>query len=251
MKKKVGKNMKSVIRTLVVDDERYSREELIHLLKQHPSIEIIGEGESGEQAIVQAMKLQPDVLFLDVEMPIMNGMDAAKAIQGLKNVPEIVFATAYPQFGVEAFRLDAVDYLLKPYDENQLAETVSRLEKRCLKVEENKPVKNAGRLAVEVKGEILYIHPHDIIYISREEKVSKIVTVEHEYEVKTTIKELEERLREFPFFRIHKSYLVHLNYVLRLSPWFNGAYQLELKGRDEMLSVSRTYAKAFRAAMEL
>ncbi|MGM9954934.1 MAG: LytR/AlgR family response regulator transcription factor [Peribacillus sp.] len=243
--------MKSVIRTLVIDDERYSREELIHLLKQHPSIDIIGEGESGEQAIVLAMQLQPDVIFLDVEMPLMNGMEAAKALQELKNVPRIVFATAYPQFGVEAFRVDAVDYLLKPYDEEQLAETVSRLEKLFLKKEENRPVKSAGRLAVEVEGEILYIHPHDILYISREEKVSKIVTVDHEYEVKTTMKELEERLHEFPFFRIHKSYLVHLNYVLRLTPWFNGAYQLELKGRDEMLSVSRTYAKAFRAALEL
>ena len=249
--KKVGKNMKSVIRTLVIDDERYSREELIHLLKQHPSIDIIGEGESGEQAIVLAMQLQPDVIFLDVEMPLMNGMEAAKALQELKNVPRIVFATAYPQFGVEAFRVDAVDYLLKPYDEEQLAETVSRLEKLFLKKEENRPVKSAGRLAVEVEGEILYVHPHDIMYISREEKVSKIVTVDHEYEVKTTMKELEERLHEFPFFRIHKSYLVHLNYVLRLTPWFNGAYQLELKGRDEMLSVSRTYAKAFRAALEL
>ncbi|MFJ7829505.1 LytR/AlgR family response regulator transcription factor [Peribacillus sp. NPDC046944] len=243
--------MKSVIRTLVIDDERYSREELIHLLKQHPSIDIIGEGESGEQAIVLAMQLQPDVIFLDVEMPLMNGMEAAKALQELKNVPRIVFATAYPQFGVEAFRVDAVDYLLKPYDEEQLAETVSRLEKLFLKKEENRPVKSAGRLAVEVEGEILYVHPHDIMYISREEKVSKIVTVDHEYEVKTTMKELEERLHEFPFFRIHKSYLVHLNYVLRLTPWFNGAYQLELKGRDEMLSVSRTYAKAFRAALEL
>ncbi|MFJ7637933.1 MULTISPECIES: LytR/AlgR family response regulator transcription factor [unclassified Peribacillus] len=243
--------MKSVIRTLVIDDERYSREELIHLLKQHPSIDIIGEGESGEQAIVLAMQLQPDVIFLDVEMPLMNGMEAAKALQELKNVPRIVFATAYPQFGVEAFRVDAVDYLLKPYDEEQLAETVSRLEKLFLKKEENRPVKSAGRLAVEVEGEILYVHPHDILYISREEKVSKIVTVDHEYEVKTTMKELEERLHEFPFFRIHKSYLVHMNYVLRLTPWFNGAYQLELKGRDEMLSVSRTYAKAFRAALEL
>ncbi|WP_407407792.1 LytR/AlgR family response regulator transcription factor [Peribacillus sp.] len=243
--------MKSVIRTLVIDDERYSREELIHLLKQHPSIDIIGEGESGEQAIVLAMQLQPDVIFLDVEMPLMNGMEAAKALQELKNVPRIVFATAYPQFGVEAFRVDAVDYLLKPYDEEQLAETVSRLEKLFLKKEENRPVKSAGRLAVEVEGEILYVHPHDIMYISREEKVSKIVTVDHEYEVKTTMKELEERLHEFPFFRIHKSYLVHMNYVLRLTPWFNGAYQLELKGRDEMLSVSRTYAKAFRAALEL
>ena len=243
--------MKSVIRTLVIDDERYSREELIHLLKQHPSVDIIGEGESGEQAIVLAMQLQPDVIFLDVEMPLMNGMEAAKALQELKNVPRIVFATAYPQFGVEAFRVDAVDYLLKPYDEEQLAETVSRLEKLFLKKEENRPVKRAGRLAVEVEGEILYIHPHDIMYISREEKVSKIITVDREYEVKTTMKELEERLHEFPFFRIHKSYLVHLNYVLRLTPWFNGAYQLELKGRDEMLSVSRTYAKAFRAALEL
>ncbi|MGE7780476.1 LytR/AlgR family response regulator transcription factor [Peribacillus sp. NPDC097264] len=243
--------MKTVIRTLVIDDERYSREELIHLLKQYPSIDIIGEGESGEQAIVLAMQLQPDVIFLDVEMPLMNGMEAAKALQELKNVPRIVFATAYPQFGVEAFRVDAVDYLLKPYDDDQLAETISRLEKLFLQKEENRPVKSAGRLAVEVEGEILYIHPHDILYISREEKVSKIVTVDHEYEVKTTMKELEERLHEFPFFRIHKSYLVHLNYVLRLTPWFNGAYQLELKGRDEMLSVSRTYAKAFRAALEL
>ncbi|MGE7767300.1 LytR/AlgR family response regulator transcription factor [Peribacillus sp. NPDC096540] len=243
--------MNSVIRTLVVDDERYSREELIHLLKQYPSIEVIGEGESGEQAIVKTMQLQPDAIFLDIEMPIMNGMDAAKALLELKNVPKIVFATAYPQFGAEAFRLDAVDYLLKPYDEDQLAETIRRLEKLCLKQEEKKPVKSAGRLAVEVEGEILYLHPNDIIYISREDKLSKIFTTEHEYEVKTTIKELEERLKKFPFFRIHKSHLVHLNYVRRLTPWFNGAYQLELEGRDEMLSVSRNYAKAFRATLEL
>ncbi|MFP3509999.1 LytTR family DNA-binding domain-containing protein [Peribacillus sp. SIMBA_075] len=243
--------MNAAIRTLVIDDERYSREELIHLLKQHPSIDVIGEGESGEQAILKTMQMQPDAIFIDVEMPIMNGMDAAKALRELKNVPKLVFATAYPQFGVEAFRLDAVDYLLKPYDEDQLAETIRRLEKLCLKPEDNKPVKSAGRLAVEVEGEILYIHPNDIIYISREDKVSKIVTTEQEYEVKTTVKELEERLREFPFFRIHKSHLVHLDYVKRLTPWFNGAYQLELNGRDELLPVSRNYAKAFRATLEL
>lgn len=243
--------MNAAIRTLVIDDEHYSRKELIHLLKQHPSIDVIGEGESGEQAILKTMQMQPDVIFLDVEMPIMNGMDAAKALRELKNVPKIVFATAYPQFGVEAFRLDAVDYLLKPYDENQLAETISRLEKLFIKPENNKPVKSAGRLAVEVEGEIIYLHPNDIIYISREDKVSKIVTTVKEYEVKTTIKELEERLRKFPFFRIHKSHLVHLDYAKRLTPWFNGAYQLELNGRDELLPVSRNYAKDFRATLEL
>ena len=243
--------MKSVIRTLVVDDERYSREELIHLLKEHPSIEVIGEGESGEQAIVKAMQLQPDAIFLDVEMPVMNGMEAAKALGELKQVPKIVFATAYPQFGAEAFRIEAVDYLLKPYDEDQLADTVSRLEKLCLKQEETPNVKSAGRLAVEKDGEILYLHPGEVIYISREDKVSKIFTETQAYEVKTTIKELEERLKEFPFFRIHKSYLVNLDYVKRLTPWFNGAYQLELKGREELLAVSRNYAKSFRTTLEL
>ena len=243
--------MKASIRTLVVDDERYSREELIHLLKEHPSIEIIGEGETGEQAIMKAMQLEPDAIFLDAEMPVMGGMEAARAIRKLKKVPEIVFATAYPQFGAEAFRLDAVDYLLKPYDDGQLAETVARLEKRCLPAEEAKPVNTAGRLAVESEGEILYIHPNDIMYISREDKMSKVVTADREYEMKTAIKELEERLQAFPFFRIHKSYLVHLNYVQRLTPWFNGAYQLELKGRSEKLSVSRNYAKGLRAALEL
>ena len=224
---------------------------MIHLLKEHPSIEVIGEGESGEQAIVKAMQLQPDAIFLDVEMPVMNGMEAAKALGELKQVPKIVFATAYPQFGAEAFRIEAVDYLLKPYDEDQLADTVSRLEKLCLKQEETPNMKSAGRLAVEKDGEILYLHPGEVIYISREDKVSKIFTETQAYEVKTTIKELEERLKEFPFFRIHKSYLVNLDYVKRLTPWFNGAYQLELKGREELLAVSRNYAKSFRTTLEL
>jgi len=118
-----------IIRTLIVDDERYAREELAYLVGSFPGIEVVGEAESGESAILQALQLQPDVVFLDVEMPKMNGVEVAKSLMELKKVPLIIFATAYPQFAAEAFRLNALDYLLKPYDTEHLKQTISRIEK--------------------------------------------------------------------------------------------------------------------------
>ncbi|WP_077213626.1 LytR/AlgR family response regulator transcription factor [Bacillus dakarensis] len=242
--------MGKVMRILVVDDERYSREELIHLLNGYPSIQVVGEADSGEQAIIKAVKLQPDAVFLDIEMPRLNGLETAKSLMELKKVPKIVFATAYPQFGAEAFRYQAVDYLLKPFDEDQLSETVHRLNNLLLGVSFEKTA-SSGKLAIEEDGEIYYLDPNEIIYLSREEKVTKIVTTDKEYEVKTSLKDFEAKLHHYHFFRIHKSYLVHLDYVKRLTPWFNGAYQLEITGRNELLSVSRNYAKALRARLEI
>ncbi|WP_165999376.1 LytTR family DNA-binding domain-containing protein [Bacillus sp. Cs-700] len=236
---------------LIVDDERYSRKELVHLLSHCNSINVIGEADSGETAVIKALQLQPDVVFLDVEMPKMNGMEAAKALLALKKPPHIVFATAYPEFAAEAFRYEAVDYLLKPYDEELLHQTVQRLEKLMqVSPKEELPPKK-GKLSVELDGEIHYLDPNDILFIFRDEKVSRIVVKNGEYEVKMTLKELESRLSSFSFFRIHKGYLVNLHYVTRLTPWFNGAYQLELEGAREKLSVSRNYVKALRNELEL
>ncbi|MYL65228.1 response regulator [Bacillus hwajinpoensis] len=236
---------------LIVDDERYSRKELVHLLSHCNSINVIGEADSGETAMIKALQLQPDVVFLDVEMPKMNGMEAAKALLELKKPPHIVFATAYPEFAAEAFRYEAVDYLLKPYEEELLHQTVQRLEKLMqISTKEELPPKK-GKLSVELEGEIHYLDPNDILFIFRDEKVSRIVVKNGEYEVKMALKELESRLSSFSFFRIHKGYLVNLHYVTRLTPWFNGAYQLELEGAREKLSVSRNYVKALRTELEL
>ncbi|WP_404357841.1 LytTR family DNA-binding domain-containing protein [Cytobacillus firmus] len=243
--------MEKTIRALIADDERYSRDELKHLLEEFPAIQVIGEAESGETAVMKAIQLQPDVVFLDVEMPKMNGMEAAKSLHELKKVPLIIFATAYPQFAAEAFRYEATDYLLKPYDEEQLAQTIRRVEKLIGAKKENDIGKSAGKLAVEEDGEILYLEPREILYIGRDEKVSRIITRTGEHETKTPLKDLESRLFPFSFFRIHKSYLVNLEYVTRLTPWFNGAYQLEMEGREELLSVSRNYVKALRVRLEL
>lgn len=243
--------MEQPIKVLIVDDERYNRDELKHLLEAHASIQIIGEAESGEVAVMKAIQLQPDVVFLDVEMPRMNGMEAAKSLLELKKSPLLVFATAYPQFAAEAFRYEAIDYLLKPYDEDQIQETVLRMEKKLRSQKRMDQGKLAGKLAVEDNGEIFYIEPKVILYMYRDEKITKIIAQNGEFETKTPLKELESRLHSFPFFRIHKSYLVNLDYVTRLTPWFNGAYQLEMAGRKEMLSVSRNYVKSLRTRLEI
>jgi two-component system, LytTR family, response regulator LytT len=239
------------IKVLIVDDEPFSRVELIHLLETFSSIQIVGEAETGESAIMKALHLQPDVIFLDVEMPKMNGMTAAKALLELKKAPVIVFATAYPQFAAEAFRYDAVDYLLKPYDEEQLHETIQRIERKLISSNQKELAKPSGKLAVEVNGEIFYLEPKEILYMVRDDKLTKLITKNGEFDTKTSLKDLESRLLTYGFFRIHKSFLINLDYVTKLSPWFNGAYQLEVEGRKEMLSVSRNYVKALRARLEI
>nr|WP_218624855.1 LytTR family DNA-binding domain-containing protein [Sporosarcina sp. E16_3] len=239
------------IRTLIVDDERYAREELTYLLSKFPDVQVVGEAESGETAILKTVQLLPDVVFLDVEMPKMNGVEVAKVLVELKKVPLIIFATAYPQFAAEAFRINAIDYLLKPYDEGQLKQTIERIDKVVYPKEKVDAISNLGKLAVEKEGEIDYIYIKDILYMYRDEKVTKIITQKCDYEIKTSLKELESRLVSFSFFRIHKSYLVNLKYVSRLTPWFNGAYQLELEGRNEKLSVSRNYVKDLRQRLEM
>ena len=181
----------------------------------------------------------------------MNGMEVAKALIELKKAPLVVFATAYPQFAAEAFRYDAVDYLLKPYDEEQLKETIDRIEKKLTPPKGSEISKTAGKLAVEEDGEIFYLEPNEILYMYRDDRVTKLITKTREYEMKTPLKELENRLNSYSFFRIHKSYVVNLEYITRLTPWFNGAYQLEIKGRTELLSVSRNYVKTLRISLEL
>jgi two-component system response regulator LytT len=243
--------MDQQIRVLIVDDEMYSRSELGHLLQAHPHIDIVGEAESGEEAVLKSIQLQPDVVFLDIEMPKMNGMEVASSLRELKKSPLLVFATAYPDFAAKAFRYEALDYLLKPFDEEQVLETVMRLKKLFLQEVKPDEQKRSGKLAVDTSGDIFYLDPKDIVYILYEERASKVMTTKGEYSTKTPLKELERRLSSYDFFRIHKSYLVNIHYIKRLTPWFNGAYQLEIEGFSEQLSVSRNYVKVLRARLEI
>lgn len=243
--------MTDKIKVIVIDDEPYSREELKHLLSKYSFIDIIGEAESGEIGLAKAIALTPDVLFLDIEMQDITGIELAKRLQNLKKEPRIVFATAYPDYAATAFRYDAVDYLLKPFSEDELDETVQRL--KLLLLNEQKIIRETptGKLAVELDEKIIYIDPNKIDYCTSEGGGTIIYTNSETYKSKLSLKELEQKLSSYSFFRTHKSYLVNLAKVEHISPWFNGAYQLKLEGQKKEIPVSRNYIKSLRERLEL
>ncbi|RBP06135.1 LytTR family DNA-binding domain-containing protein [Rossellomorea aquimaris] len=240
------------MKVAIIDDEPYSREEMKHLLSGYSWVEVVGEASSAEKGLEIILTKEPDVLFLDIEMPGMSGVDLAEALQKMKHKPEIVFATAYPDYALKAFRVEAVDYLLKPFEEDQLAQTMERL-KNLLKVgmKEQSESPSMGKLAVQDEDKIVFISPKDILYIFREERETFICTKKKKYTCRLPIKELESKLSTYPFFRVHKSYLVQLPFVEELIPWGSGVYQLKVHGADEAIPVSRNYVKELRERLEL
>ncbi len=239
------------MRVAIIDDEPYSREEMKHLLSGYPWVEVVGEASSAEKGLEVILTKNPDVLFLDIEMPGMSGVDLAETLQKMKHKPEIVFATAYPDYALKAFRVEAVDYLLKPFEESQLAQTMERL-KSLVKIEtETRESPSLGKLAVQDEDKIVFISPQDILYIFREERETFICTEKKKYTCRLPIKDLEAKLATYPFFRVHKSYLVQLPYVEELIPWGSGVYQLKVHGADEAIPVSRNYVKELRERLEL
>ncbi|WP_026690977.1 LytR/AlgR family response regulator transcription factor [Alteribacter aurantiacus] len=241
-----------MIRTMIVDDEPLSRHELVHLLSEYKDIHIVGQAGSGEEGLELALKLAPDVIFLDIEMAEMSGVEMAKSLQQLKKVPAIVFATAYPDYAVNAFRLEALDYLLKPFDEDQLKETVERIRasQQGTMVAHPEP-KKISRLAVEREETITYLTPEEIDYCFREGKDTKVCVGKTCYSTRLTLRELEEKLGSHSFFRTHKGYLVNLERIESLTPWLNGAYQVKVRGGAGDIPVSRNYVKELRQLLEI
>lgn len=243
--------MTDKIKVIVIDDEPYSRDELKHLLSKYPFIDVIDEAESGEVGLAKVIAHSPDVLFLDIEMQDLSGIELAKQLQSLRKEPRIVFATAYPDYAAKAFRYDAVDYLLKPFSEDELDETVQRLHQLMLSDPKEKKEPPTGKLAVELDEKIFYLDPAKIDYCTSIERGTLIYTSSQTYKSRLSLKELEKKLSVYLFFRTHKSYLVNLARIEHLAPWFNGAYQLKLEGQKEEIPVSRNYVKALREKLEL
>ncbi len=237
------------IRAVIIDDEPLSRQELLHLLSEHPDIQVIGEAPSAEKAMEIILTKEPDVLFLDIEMTGMNGVELAETLQNMKKPPAIIFATAYQDYAVKAFRVEAVDYLLKPFDENQLSQAVSRLKMR-LKPAEVKPP-SAGRLAVQSEDRIIYLEPDELLYVYREGRNTFLVSEKGTYPTKLSLKELEQKLKYYSFFRVHKGYLVNIKKVEELVSWSTNVFELKVRNSEKLIPVSRNYVKELRETLEL
>lgn len=258
------------MRVMVVDDEQPARDELCYLLREIPGVEIVGEAATGEETLRKFKEYRPDALFLDIQMPDASGVDVARELARQGFTPAIVFATAYDQYAIEAFDINAVDYLLKPFSEDRLGKTVQRLRRRLedgqvpgeqvqnreflAKLDQiytslNAVERREGKLKIEENGKIWLVPFGEILYATIEDRSVRIVTRERSYLTNYTLAELEGLLNT-SFLRVHKSYLASVDQIQSIIPWFNNTYNLIMKDNSE-IPVSRTYVKLFRERLGL
>lgn len=252
------------LRVLVADDEPLARNELIYLLQQIGDIEIVGEASTGEDTLIQASETNPDTIFLDIEMPHMSGLEVAAKIMDWKNPPTVVFATAFDEYAIQAFEVNAIDYVLKPFEENRVRNTIERIRSRkrtggysdfdiknfLEQIKQGTSSPKINKIAVQDGETIVLLNTEEIFYISREGREILIHTNNRQYESKCSIHLLEAKLEKFSFFRTHRAYLVNLNHVDQLMPWFNGAYTLIIKdAQRSKIPVSRSYVKSLKEVL--
>ncbi|MDQ0154684.1 LytR/AlgR family response regulator transcription factor [Robertmurraya andreesenii] len=240
------------IHAMIAEDEMMARKELLYLLKEEKDIILTPHAETGEQLIELYFEHRPDVIFLDVEMPGLTGMEAARTIikQETATTPLFVFTTAYDEYAMDAFDVEAVDYLLKPYDEIRFQRTMSRIRKSIanrrnhLAPTEKKVKTTVSKLLIDDGERMVVVSPESIYYAVPNKRYLEIHTEDKVIMSRMTLQELENQLEGHVFFRPHRSYLVNLNHVLEITPWFNGTSNLTLKDKNRTkIPVSRAASK--------
>ena len=264
------------LRTVLVDDERLAREELGYLLGQLGGIDVIGQAGDGLEAVDTIDRLQPDLVFLDVQMPGLTGFDVARRLLDIDAGTQIVFVTAFDQRAIEAFEVNAVDYLLKPVDPTRLDTAVQRVRRRIAAERVADTAEPAGsvvaadqlekilqlvserqsrreRLAVKVGERLLLVHAEDIVCASMVDETITLVTNQYAGTSNyRTLDELHARLDPSMFWRVHRAHIVNINQIKEIVPWFSRNYILTMK--DEKASeipVSRTQTRRLREYLKI
>lgn len=241
---------------LIAEDEPMLKSQLkARLAEAWPELTIVAEAENGEEAVMLAREERPDIAFLDIRMPVLSGLDVAKAIAG---GPHIVFVTAYDEYAVAAFEEGAVDYVLKPPAPQRIAKVVERLKTRL----GTPPADLAALLerlaARDMGGSLKWIRASlgtalkliaidDVLYFQSEDKYTKVVTAEGDALIRKTIKELYDELDHEQFWQVHRGTIVNLRSIAKVERDWRDQPLLTLRNRNEKLTVSRTFAHLFKA----
>jgi len=252
---------------IVVDDEQLAREELCYMLDQMGSIDVIAQAGNGLEAVGMVERFAPDVVFLDVQMPGLNGFEVAHRLIQNGSSPNIVFVTAFDRHAIEAFEVNAVDYLLKPVEAARLEQAVERARKRVAPPVEpplndqierivqlmSERQSKRERVAVKVGERFLLVQAEDIIYASLTDDSINIVTSQLAGTSNfRTLDELQARLDPSIFWRVHRSHLVNINKVKEIVPWFSRNYILRMKDvKATEIPVSRAQTKRLREYLRL
>jgi len=238
------------LKALVVDDERLARKELILLLHEFNNISIVAEADDVNSALLEIEKHNPDVIFLDIQMPGKSGFDLLNMIDvGAK----IIFVTAFDEFAIRAFEIDALDYLLKPINPERLKVSIERLtqnENETKKYENLKLLNYDDHLLLNINTKLKFIKIDSIVSISAAGDYSNIVYADGKKGLTLkTMKEWEKRLPTKYFCRIHRSNIVNLNFIEHLEEWFNNSYKVYLNDSSEPLVMSRRYVANLKSKM--
>jgi two-component system, LytTR family, response regulator LytT len=242
-----------MMRAYLVEDELFAREDLKDILLQSNKMDVVGEADEIQKAHFEIQQLEPEVVFLDIHLANGNGIELAKKLRSFTNPPFIVFATAFEEYALKAFELDAVDYLLKPFDENRIEQAIEKIVKWYqLKKEDNRHQVNAGirnlninKLAVVKDDRIILVDIHNIFYIGTENRQVFVKTVNDRYMIDTNLYEIEKKLENYSFLRVHRGFIINLQYVSEIEQWFNGTYNV-IFADGSKVPVSRSYAKIVR-----
>jgi two-component system, LytTR family, response regulator LytT len=253
------------LRALVVDDEQLARDELCFLLDQADGVEVVGQAANGVEAIEALDRLRPDVVFLDIQMPGLSGFEVARHLVEKALPSRVVFVTAFDQYALEAFEVNAIDYLLKPLEPGRLEQALQRVRRRTeveapLNEHLDKIVKlvgdrqqRRGQVAVKVGERFLLVQTEEVIYASLNGDTISIVTGQvagtSSYR---TLDELQASLDPDVFWRVHRSHLVNINKIKEIVPWFSRNYILRMKdGKGTEIPVSRSQTKRLRDYLKL
>ena len=234
------------LRAIIVDDESLARTALLRLLKHERDINIIGQCGDGESAVHAIRQMRPDLVFLDVQMPEMDGFQVVESI-GPGQMPATIFVTAFDRYAIRAFDSNAVDYLLKPFSPDRLARALARARDRWLGRQDKDAAERlfsllgsrlqsdyVQRLTVASNGRILFVPVADIDWIEAEGNYARLHVSRKIYDVRETLQALMEKLDPREFTRIHRSTIVNLQRVREVQPWFQGSHIVVLQSGEEL-----------------
>lgn len=238
-----------MLRVLLVDDEMLARDELKYLLYRTKQVDIVDEAESVEEALDHMVDHKPDLVFLDIELSDDNGFDIATRLKRMKNPPAIIFATAYDSYALKAFEVDAIDYILKPFEEERVVQAINKFLKlrmsETLESTEHQTIAempgSAQKLAIHVDESIVLVNLDSVVYTGLEDGKVTIKTLTEKYMANETLVVLEKKLPP-AFVRVHRGFIVNPNLISEVQPWFNSTYNIIMKDGSK-IPVSRTYVK--------
>jgi two-component system LytT family response regulator len=237
------------MKALIIDDERLARKELVKLLEEHPSIEIVGEAVNADEAEQMINELNPELLFLDIQMP---GRTGFQLLESLESVPLVVFTTAYDEFALKGFEVNALDYLLKPVQPQRLAETVKKLlnKEGTERKENDSPLNDEDQVFVKDGEKCWFVTLKNIRLFESEGNYVRVYFDNYRPLILRSLNSLETRLSEKSFFRASRKHIINLKWVDSIETWFNGGLMVKLKGGQEV-EISRRHAVKLKDIMSL